>query len=116
LIKYIIPELIELSLERNSVWSRRAGVFPAGGEITYKDPGWGGERGECNHQLPINPAHSRGLGEEMRMVDKKEINEAKAAAREVLRLLDGVEGTLKSARNWGFFDMFSNRSMISSLI
>lgn len=50
------------------------------------------------------------------MVDKKEINEAKAAAREVLRLLDGVEGTLKSARNWGFFDMFSNRSMISSLI
>ena len=25
LIKYIIPELIELSLERNSVWSRRAG-------------------------------------------------------------------------------------------
>jgi hypothetical protein len=50
------------------------------------------------------------------MVDRKEIQEARAAAQEVLRLLDEVERTLRGARNWGFFDMFSKRSLFSSLI
>lgn len=38
-------------------------------------------------------------------VDPKEIREAEAVAREVLVLLDEVEKQLKSARNWGFYDM-----------
>lgn len=38
-------------------------------------------------------------------VDPKEIREAKAVAREVLVLLDEVEKQLKSARNWGYYDM-----------
>jgi EAL domain-containing protein (putative c-di-GMP-specific phosphodiesterase class I) len=50
------------------------------------------------------------------VVDRKEIQEARDAAQEVLRLLDGVERTLRGARNWGFFDLFSKRSFISSLI
>ncbi|HOL13376.1 MAG TPA: hypothetical protein PLQ98_05815 [Bacillota bacterium] len=39
------------------------------------------------------------------MPDMKEINEARRAGNEVLRLLDEVERNLKSARNWGFYDM-----------
>ncbi len=50
------------------------------------------------------------------MVDRREVQEAKAAAQEVLRLLDEVERTLRGARNWGFFDLVSQRSMLSSLI
>ena len=38
-------------------------------------------------------------------VDPKEIQEAKEVAREVLALLGDVEKHLKSARNWGFYDM-----------
>lgn len=49
------------------------------------------------------------------MMDK-EVQEAKAAANEALRLLDEVEKTLRSARNWGFFDMFSRQSLISSMV
>lgn len=47
---------------------------------------------------------------------QKEVLEAKVAAREVLRRLDEVERTLHGARNWGFFDLFSNRSFLSSLV
>ena len=47
---------------------------------------------------------------------QKEVLEAKVAAREVLRRLDEVERTLRGARNWGFFDLFSNRSFLSSLV
>lgn len=50
------------------------------------------------------------------MIDRKEVQEARAAALDVLSLLSGVEQTLKSARNWGFFDMFSRGSFISSMI
>jgi len=50
------------------------------------------------------------------VVDRREVQEAKAAAQEVLRLLDEVERTLRGARNWGFFDLVSQRSMLSSLI
>ncbi|MGI6160242.1 MAG: hypothetical protein ACOYER_10355, partial [Limnochordia bacterium] len=50
------------------------------------------------------------------MVDKKELQEARAAGQQVLRLLDQVEGTLRKARNWGFFDLVSKRSLFSSLI
>jgi uncharacterized membrane protein YccC len=50
------------------------------------------------------------------VVDKKEVQEARAAGQQVLRLLDQVEGTLRKARNWGFFDLVSKRSLISSLI
>ncbi len=39
------------------------------------------------------------------MVDKKEIQEARAVAYEVLGLLQEVEKQLKSARNWGIYDM-----------
>lgn len=38
-------------------------------------------------------------------VDKKEIREARAVAYEVLDLLKEVEKQLKSARNWGIYDM-----------
>ncbi|HKM43159.1 MAG TPA: hypothetical protein VJZ70_04115 [Limnochordia bacterium] len=38
-------------------------------------------------------------------VDPKEVQEARAVAQQVLDLLDDVEGQLKSARNWGFYDM-----------
>jgi hypothetical protein len=50
------------------------------------------------------------------VVDKKELQEARAAGQQVLRLLDQVEGTLRKARNWGFFDLVSKRSLFSSLI
>lgn len=39
-------------------------------------------------------------------VDKKEIQEAQAVANEVLILLKSVEKELKSARNWGLYDIF----------
>ncbi|HOA91806.1 MAG: hypothetical protein ACOX29_11010 [Bacillota bacterium] len=49
------------------------------------------------------------------MPDMKEINEARRAGNEVLRLLDEVERNLKSARNWGFYDMIGG-GFFSSLI
>lgn len=39
------------------------------------------------------------------MVDKWEIREARQVANEVLVLLTDVEKQLKSARNWGFYDL-----------
>lgn len=39
------------------------------------------------------------------MVDKREIREARQVANEVLVLLTDVEKQLKSARNWGFYDL-----------
>ncbi len=39
------------------------------------------------------------------MVNKKEVDEARAVALEVLNLLDGVEKMLKSARGWGIYDI-----------
>lgn len=50
------------------------------------------------------------------MVDQKEVREARAAAQEVLSLLEKVEATLRGARNWGLFDLFASRSLISSVI
>ena len=47
---------------------------------------------------------------------QKEVRESKVAAREVLRRLDEVERTLRGARNWGFFDLFSIRSFLASLV
>lgn len=41
----------------------------------------------------------------MSMVNKKEVDEARAVALEVLNLLDGVEKMLKSARGWGIYDI-----------
>lgn len=49
------------------------------------------------------------------MIDKKEIHEAREVAHEVLRLLREVEKQLKSARNWGIYDMFGG-GFFSSLI
>ena len=49
------------------------------------------------------------------MPDMKEINEARRDGNEVLRLLDEVERNLKSARNWGFYDMIGG-GFFSSLI
>lgn len=48
-------------------------------------------------------------------VNRKEILEARTVAREVLALLDDVERQLRSARNWGFYDMFGG-GFFSSLI
>jgi len=48
-------------------------------------------------------------------VDPKEIREARLAAEDVLALLDDVEKQLKSARNWGFYDMIGG-GFFSSLI
>ena len=39
------------------------------------------------------------------MVNKEEVDEARAVAFEVLDLLDSVEKTLKSARGWGIYDI-----------
>lgn len=50
------------------------------------------------------------------MADIKEVREAEDAAKEVLRLLDEAEAMLRGARNWGYFDLFSKRSFISSVI
>ena len=51
------------------------------------------------------------------MTDKREVREAREAAQEVLRLLGsrGAEA-LRGARNWGWFDMFSRGSLISSVV
>jgi hypothetical protein len=38
-------------------------------------------------------------------VNPKEIGEARAVAQQVLALLGDVEKQLKSARNWGFYDL-----------
>jgi hypothetical protein len=46
---------------------------------------------------------------------KKEIAEARTVASEVLGLLAEVEKTLKSASNWGFYDMLGG-GFFSSLI
>lgn len=48
-------------------------------------------------------------------VDRREIQEARMVAHEVLGLLAEVERNLKSARNWGFYDMFKG-GFISSMI
>lgn len=48
-------------------------------------------------------------------VNRKEIQEARTVAREVLALLDDVERQLRSARNWGVYDMFGG-GFFSSLI
>jgi len=50
------------------------------------------------------------------VTDKREVREAREAAQEVLRLLEAVEQTLRGARNWGWFDMFSRGSLISSVV
>lgn len=49
------------------------------------------------------------------MANMKEVNEAKAAAEHVIYLLSEVEKTLKSARNWGIYDMIGG-GFFSSLI
>ena len=49
------------------------------------------------------------------MPDMKEINEARRAGNEVLRLLDEVERNLKSARNWGFYDIIGGGFLSSSI-
>jgi hypothetical protein len=49
------------------------------------------------------------------VVDKREINEARVVAHEVLRLLEEVERQLKGARNWGIYDMLGG-GFFSSLI
>lgn len=49
------------------------------------------------------------------MVDKKEINEAKDAAQQVLNLLDEVEKSLRSAKNWGIYDLLGG-GFLSSLV
>ena len=46
----------------------------------------------------------------------KEVLEAVVAAREVLRRLEEVERSLLGSRNCGFFDLFSIRSFLSSLV
>lgn len=48
-------------------------------------------------------------------INPKEIQEAKVVAQEVLTLLTDVERHLKSARNWGFYDMLGG-GFLSSLI
>ncbi|MDD4694083.1 MAG: hypothetical protein PHD88_06770 [Firmicutes bacterium] len=49
------------------------------------------------------------------MPDIKEINEAREAAREALHLLCEVEKRLRSARNWGIYDILGG-GFFSSLI
>ena len=49
------------------------------------------------------------------MVDKKEVLEAKAVANQVLDLLNDVEKQLKSAKNWGVFDLLGG-GFLSSVI
>lgn len=49
------------------------------------------------------------------MVDKKEVLEAKAVANQVLDLLNDVEKQLKSAKNWGIFDLLGG-GFLSSVI
>lgn len=41
----------------------------------------------------------------MSIIDKKEIQEAIAAAETTLAYLDGAREALSSASNWGIFDM-----------
>lgn len=49
------------------------------------------------------------------MIDRKEINEARTAAYDVLYLLREVERQLKGARNWGIYDMLGG-GFLSTLI
>lgn len=49
------------------------------------------------------------------MVDKKEVLEAKTVANQVLDLLNDVEKQLKSAKNWGIFDLLGG-GFLSSVI
>ncbi|MGI5854506.1 MAG: hypothetical protein ACOX8I_09340 [Bacillota bacterium] len=49
------------------------------------------------------------------MIDRREIYEARSAAYDVLSLLREVERQLKSARNWGIYDMLGG-GMFSTLI
>lgn len=49
------------------------------------------------------------------MVNKKEVQEARTVAYEVVQLLNQVEKQLKSARNWGIYDMLGGE-FFSSLI
>ncbi|NMB02523.1 MAG: hypothetical protein GX971_13570 [Firmicutes bacterium] len=39
------------------------------------------------------------------MINKKEVDEARAVAVEVLNLLNDVEKTLRSAKGWGIYDI-----------
>jgi len=50
------------------------------------------------------------------VVDRKEVREARAAAQEVLSLLDKVEATLRGALNWGILDLVASKSLIASVI
>lgn len=49
------------------------------------------------------------------MVDRKEIDEARVAAQQVLRLLNEVEKNLRSAKNWGIYDLLGG-GFFSSMI
>lgn len=49
------------------------------------------------------------------MVDKKEVLEAKTVTNQVLDLLNDVEKQLKSAKNWGIFDLLGG-GFLSSVI
>jgi hypothetical protein len=48
-------------------------------------------------------------------IDAREIQEARVVAKEVLTLLSEVDRHLKSARNWGFYDMLGG-GLLSSWI
>lgn len=48
-------------------------------------------------------------------IDAREIQEARVVAKEVLTLLGEVDRHLKSARNWGFYDMLGG-GLLSSWI
>ncbi len=50
------------------------------------------------------------------MANAKAIWGAKAAAQEVLMLLDSVEDTLRGARNWSLCDLFARENLVSSWI
>lgn len=49
------------------------------------------------------------------MVNKKEVDEARVVANQVLSLLNSVEKNLKGARNWGIYDMLGG-GFFSSMI
>lgn len=49
------------------------------------------------------------------MVDRKEIDEARVAAQQVLRMLNEVEKNLRSAKNWGIYDLLGG-GFFSSMI
>ena len=49
------------------------------------------------------------------MINKKEVDEARAVAVEVLNLLNDVEKTLRSAKGWGIYDILGG-GFFSSMI